>query len=116
MAELKYLPAGIRLHAQEFIYKITNRLNEKYYLSFANIPDGLKAEKILKKNKLDFKSIPVPDDIFEACGVSIVSNEYENIVKLLKNNDIEVEVFIYKNNKPVKIYGNLEKERCALGG
>jgi agmatine/peptidylarginine deiminase len=114
MAELKYLPAGIRLHAQEFIYKITNKLNDKYYISFANIADGLKAEKILKKNKFDFKSIPVPDDIFEACGVAIVSNHYENIVKVLKENSIEVEVFVYEDNIPVKIYGDLEKEGCRL--
>jgi hypothetical protein len=114
MAELKYLPAGVRLHTQEFIYKITNNLNEKYYISFANIPDGLKAEKILKKENLNFKSIPVPNDIFEACGVAIVVNDYENIVKILKNNQIEVEVFIYENNKPIKIYGNLEKKGCEL--
>jgi hypothetical protein len=114
MAELKYLPAGIRLHLQEFIYKITKKLNEKYYISFVNIADGLKAEKILKQNNINFKSIPVPDDIFEACGVAIVSNEYENIVKVLKENNIEVEVFVYENNKPVKIYGDLEKEGCGL--
>ena len=55
MAELKYLLDGIRLHAQEFVYKVTNRLNDKYYISFSNIPNGLKAEKILKKNKLAVK-------------------------------------------------------------
>ena len=44
MAELKYLPAGIRLDIQEVFYKLTNSLDKKYYLSFKNIADGLKAE------------------------------------------------------------------------
>jgi hypothetical protein len=114
LAELKYVPAGIRLHIKELIYKITNNLNEKYYLSFADIPEGLKAEKILKQNNITFKSIPVPDDIFEMCGISIVVDEYENIIKILKENNIEIEVFEYKNNKPIKIYGEIKKDGCKI--
>jgi len=114
MAELKYIPAGIRLHFQKLIYKWTKNLNEKYYISFANIPDGLKAEKILKQNNVSFKSIPVPDDIFESCGISIVVSEYQNIIEILKQNEIEVEVFSYEDNKPVKMYGEIEKEGCEI--
>ena len=114
MAELKYVPAGIRLHIKELIYKFTNNLNEKYYISFIDIPEGLKAEKILKQNNIEFKSIPVPDDIFEMCGVAIVVNEYKNIAKLLKENNIEIEVFEYKDNKPIKIYGELNKKGCGI--
>jgi len=114
MPKLKYIPAGIRLHFQKLVYKFTNKLNEKYYISFANISDGLKAEKILKQNNIPFKSIPVPDDIFEACGVTLLVNEYQNIINILKQNEIEVEVFVYEDNKPVKIYGDLQKQGCEL--
>ena len=114
MAELKYVPAGIRLHIQEVFYKLTNKLNDKYYLSFIDIPEGLKAEKILKQNQIKFKSIPVPDDIFEMCGISLVVNEYKEIAKLLKNYNIEIEVFEYQNNKPIKIYGELNKKGCGI--
>jgi len=114
MAELKYVPAGIRLHIQEAFYKITNQLNDKYYLYFTDIANGLKAEKILKQNNITFKSIPVPDDIFEACGISIVVSKYKNIVKLLEKNGIEVEVFEYQNNKAIKIYGQIKKEGCEI--
>ena len=114
MAELKYVPAGIRLHMQEIIYKFTNKLNGKYYISFIDIPEGLKAEKILKNNNINFKSIPVPDDIFEMCGVAIVVDEYKHISKILKENNIEIEVFEYKNKKPIKIYGELTKKGCEL--
>ena len=94
------------------IYKFTNNLKEKYYISFKDIPDGLKAEKILKQHNIKFKSIPVPDDIFEMCGVAIVVDEYEQIKEILKQNNIDIEIFEYKNNKPHKIYGNLEKHTC----
>ena len=114
MAELKYVPAGIRLHIQEVFYKLTNKLNDKYYLSFIDIPEGLKAEKILKNHNIEFKAIPVPDDIFEMCGISIVVNEYQNIVNILQNNSIEIEDFEYQNNKPIKIYGNLSKKGCEV--
>jgi len=114
MAELKYIPAGIRLHIKELIYKATNNLNEKYYISFKDIPEGLRAEKILKEKNIPFKSIPVPDDIFQMCGVAIVVDEYENIKDILKSNSIEIEVFEYKDNKPIKIYGNLPKEGCKI--
>ncbi len=114
MAELKYIPAGIRLHIKELFYKATNNLNDKYYISFVDIPEGLKAEKILKQNNISFKSIPVPDDIFEMCGIAIVVNEYKNIAKLLKENNIEIEVFEYKENKPIKIYGELNKKGCEM--
>ena len=114
MAELKDVPAGIRLHIKELFYKATNNLNEKYYLSFVDIPEGLKAEKILKQNNINFKSIPVPDDIFEMCGISIVVNDYQNIAKILEKNGIEIEVFEYKDNKPIKIYGNIQKNGCDI--
>jgi len=114
MAELKYVPAGIRLHIKEIFYKITNSLNENYYLSFSDIPAGLKAEKILKSKKIKFKSIPVPNDIFEMCGVAIVVEKYQEIVKILEKEGIEIEVFEYKNGKPIKIYGDIKKTECKI--
>ena len=114
MAELKYVPAGIRLHIKEMIYKFTNNLNEKYYISFKDIPEGLKAEKILKSQSIPFKAIPVPDDIFEMCGVAILVDDYIKVVDILKKENIEVEVFIYEDNKPIKIYGDIEKNGCSI--
>jgi len=82
MAEIKYLPAGIRLHLKEIIYKITDNLEEYYYFHFEDIPTGLKAEKVLKNH--DIKSIPIPDDIFQDCGVAILTKDKESVKKALK--------------------------------
>jgi len=109
MAELKYLPAGIRLHIQEVFYKLTNSLDKKYYLSFKNIADGLKAEQVLSNRYIDFKSIPVPDEIFKSCGVAILVDEYEHLIPMFKNENIQFEVFEYKEKRPIKIFGNIEK-------
>ncbi len=111
MAELKYLPAGIRLHLKEIFYKISDNLNNYYYFHFEDIATGLKAEKLLKKENI--KSIPVPDEIFEECGVAILTKEKEKIKNLLKNNNINFEIWVYDGNFK-KIEGKIEKKGCQL--
>ena len=106
MAELKYLPAGIRLHLKEVIYKFTDDLSKYYYFHFEDIPTGLKAEKILKKYNI--KSIPTPDEIFEDCGVSILTTNKEEIKKILQKENINYEIWIYEEGFK-KIEGNIEK-------
>jgi len=111
MAEIKYLPAGIRLHLKEIIYKFTDNLNEYYYFHFEDIPTGLKAEKLLKKHKI--KSIPTPNDIFEECGVSILTKDKEKIKELLKKEKINFEIWIYDEGFK-KIEGNLKATSCKI--
>ena len=111
MAELKYLPAGIRLHIQEIFYKIIGNLNKYYYFNFEDIPTGLKAEKILKKEHI--LSIPVPNEIFKECGVAILTKEKERIKNILDKNNIKYEIWI-KEKKFKKIEGNIEPKSCQL--
>jgi hypothetical protein len=111
MAELKYLPAGIRLHLKEIFYKFTDDLNKYYYFHFADIPTGLKAEKLLKKEKI--KSIPVPDEIFKECGVAILTKEKDKIKNILNRYNIEYEIWIYEDGFK-KIEGEIKKISCKL--
>ena len=111
MAELKYIPAGIRLHLKEIIYKITDNLNDYYYFHFEDIPTGLKAEKLLKKENV--KSIPVPNEIFNKCGVAILTKEKDKIKKILDSHKISYEIWI-KEEKFKKIEGNIEPKSCQL--
>jgi hypothetical protein len=94
MAKLKYLPAGIRLHIKEFIYKFTDDLKKYYYFHFEDIPTGLRAEKILKNENI--KSIPVPNEIYNKCGVAILATNKEKIKKLLKKENITFEIWVYE--------------------
>ena len=111
MAELKYLPAGIRLHIKEIFYKLTDDLTKYYYFNFQDIPTGLKAEKILKNENI--KSIPVPDEIFKECGVAILTKEKDKIKEILKQNNIEFEIYIYDNGFK-KIEGKIKNKSCQL--
>jgi hypothetical protein len=111
MAELKYLPAGIRLHLKELIYKFTDNLEDYYYFHFPDIPTGLKAEKLLKNQNI--KSIPTPDEIFEDCGVSILTKEKDKIKEILTKENIEFEIWIYDNGFK-KIEGEIKTKSCQL--
>ena len=111
MAELKYLPDGIRLHIKEIFYKFVDNLDEYYYFHFEDIPTGLKAEKLLKNEKI--KSIPTPNEIFKDCGIAILSKEKEKIKKILNNHNIKYEIWI-KEEKFKKIEGNINSKSCKI--
>jgi len=112
MAEIKYLPAGIRLHLKEIIYKITDNLEEYYYFHFEDIPTGLKAEKVLKNKNI--KSIPVPNEIFEDCGVAILTKEKDSIKEALKKENINYEIWVKKGKGFEKIEGELKAKSCKI--
>lgn len=111
MAELKYLPAGIRLHIKEIIYKITDDLTEYYYFHFEDIPTGLKAEKALKE--CNIKSIPVPDQIYSECGVAILTKNKNEVKKILDKEKINYEIWIYEKEFK-KIEGNISPDSCKI--
>ena len=107
MAQIKYLPYGILLHLKEFYYKITDNLNEYYYFRFKDIPTGIKASKILKNENI--KSIPIPNEIYEKCGVAILTKEKDKIKDILKQKKINFEIWIYDNGFK-KIEGNVKNK------
>ena len=112
MEQLKYLPAGIRLHLKEIFYKLTDNLDEYYFFHFQDIPTGLKAEKILKKHNI--KSIPVPNEIFEDCGVAILTKEKDKIKALLQKHEISYEIWIKQKGEFKKIEGDLITKGCNI--
>ena len=112
MAELKYLPAGIRLHLKEIIYRINDNLDKYYYFVFEDIPTGLKAEKLLKNENI--KSIPTPNEIFKECGVAILTDNKEKIKEILNKNNINFEIWKKEKNKFKKLEGNVDIKVCSI--
>jgi len=112
MAELKYIPAGIKLHIKEFFYKLNDDLNEYFYFHFEDIKTGLDAEKLLKNENI--KSIPVPDGIFDKCGVAILTKNKEKIKSILNKNNINYEIWIKEKEEFKKIEGNIKVKKCQL--
>ncbi len=65
----------------------------------------LKAEKILKKNRINIELIPVPKEIHSNCGSAIKiesSNNKEKLIKILKENNFKFRLFSY--HKEVDFY------------
>ncbi len=56
------------------------------YITFKSVSFAMKAESILKKKGMDYKTIPVPRSISSDCGISIrfKKEDYEEIKSLLK--------------------------------
>jgi hypothetical protein len=78
--KLFFIATGVRLHAKEYFLRLTGLFDKyDYCISFPSIPEGLKAEKYLKGFRA--VSIPIPDEIFEGCGVGVLVKEEE--LKLL---------------------------------
>ncbi|WP_457679776.1 DUF3343 domain-containing protein [Thermovibrio sp.] len=106
-----FIATGVRLHAKEYFLRLTGLFKKyRFCLSFPTIPEGLKAEKYLKG--LDAVSVPIPDEIFEGCGVGILVKDEENLRELLKRfkeKGILVSgVFKREGNKFVEVGGYLK--------
>ena len=81
--KLFFIATGVRLHAKEYFLRLTGLFKKyDYCIAFPSIPEGLKAEKFLKGFKA--VSIPIPDEIFEGCGVGVLVKE-QDLERLLKH-------------------------------
>lgn len=78
-----FIATGVRLHAKEYFLRATGLFKRyEYCIAFPSIPEGLKAEKHLKGFKA--VSIPIPNEIFEGCGVGVLVRE-EDLDRLLNH-------------------------------
>ncbi len=100
LAEKVYFVAtGIRLHVKEYILRFTGFFDRyDYCIAFPSVQEGLKAEKLIKGFKA--VSIPVPDEIFEGCGVGILvkKEDKDRLLKHLKESGILVSGVFKKKN------------------
>ena len=96
--KLFFIATGVRLHAKEFFLRATGLFKRyEYCIAFPSIPEGLKAEKYLKE--FEAVSIPIPDEIFEGCGVGVLVRE-EDLERLLN----------YLKEKGVLVSGVFKRE------
>jgi hypothetical protein len=102
-----FIATGVRLHLKVFFLRLTGLFNRyDYCISFPSILEGLKAEKCLKGKGLKAISIPIPNEIFEGCGVGILvkAEDRDRLLKHLKENGICVSgVFKRTGNSFVEV-------------
>ncbi|HOV91286.1 MAG TPA: DUF3343 domain-containing protein [Syntrophorhabdaceae bacterium] len=68
-----------------------------FFLLFPAIHDVLKAEKKLKKDKIDYELVPVPRNLSSDCGVCIKIKNLD-LIKHLENLRIETCYFFDGNS------------------
>ncbi|SMP07113.1 Protein of unknown function [Desulfurobacterium pacificum] len=101
--KLFFILTGIRLHGKEFWLRVTGKFNTyDYCLAFPTIPEGLRAEKYLKG--LNAISIPIPNEIFEGCGVGILvtENDLDKLMERFEKEGIHISGIFKREGKTFK--------------
>ncbi|WP_029520087.1 sulfurtransferase TusA family protein [Persephonella sp. IF05-L8] len=95
LEKIKFYAIGVKLHFFEYFFRIFKSAGPKYIITFMSIPEGFRAIEFLKKRGItDFTTLPVPDEIYEFCGVVIGFKDKDRAVEifhLLKENKFGVE-------------------------
>ncbi|NPA17264.1 MAG: DUF3343 domain-containing protein [Aquificae bacterium] len=93
--KLKFYAIGVKLHLYDYFYRVFKSAGPRYIITFMSIPEGFRAIEFLEKQGItDFVTLPVPDEIYEYCGVVIGfrdKNRAVEIFNLLKENKFGVE-------------------------
>ncbi|QAT41546.1 DUF3343 domain-containing protein [Clostridium sp. JN-9] len=74
---------------------------DKYYIiTFQNTHQAIKAEEVLKVNKIICSVMPTPTMITRSCGISIIfkENEKERVISLVEHKQLEIKAMYYKEN------------------
>lgn len=45
---------------------------ESFYILFPNVTEGMKLEKLLKKEAIKYTIVPTPRELSKSCGISIM--------------------------------------------
>ncbi len=93
--KLKFYAIGVKLHLYDYFFRIFRSAGPKYIITFMSIPEGFRAIDFLKEKGInDFVTLPVPDEIYEFCGVVIGFKNKERAIEVynfLKKNRFGVE-------------------------
>jgi len=104
LEKLKFYAIGVKLHLIMFLLEIFKPKKPKYLITFISIPEGFRAIDFLEKRGInDFITLPVPNEIYEYCGVVIGLRDKDraiNIFKLLQSEGFGVQdIHIVDKNK-----------------
>lgn len=78
----------------------------RYYILFPSYTEGMKLEKLLKKEKIKYTIVPTPRELSVCCGISIMYNkeDEEKIKELICVNGVSTLGFHNINKKIVNPY------------
>jgi len=83
--KIKFYAIGVKLHLLMYLLEIFKSKKPKYLISFISIPEGFRAIDYLKeKGEKDFIVLPVPNEIYEYCGVVIGFKDKNKAIEVFK--------------------------------
>ncbi len=95
LEKVRFYAIGVKLHLYDYFYRLFKSAGPKYIITFMSIPEGFRAIEFLKEKGIeDFTTLPVPNEIYEFCGVVIGfkdKNRAIEVFNLLNENKFGVE-------------------------
>ena len=83
--KLKFYAIGVKLHLLMYLLEIFKPKKPKYLITFISIPEGFRAIEYLEKKGIkDFITLPVPNEIYEYCGVVIGFKDKDKTIDVYK--------------------------------
>ncbi|HIP43006.1 MAG TPA: DUF3343 domain-containing protein [Aquifex aeolicus] len=104
---IKFHSLGVKLHIRQLCINLNPFIKKPdHFITFTAISEGIRAEKILKKQgEKNTILIPIPDEIDPRCGVVLAvagEKKAREIYEKLKGMDIAVEAIYKKEGKEYK--------------
>lgn len=85
LEKVKFYAIGIKLHFIMYLLEIFKQKKPKYLITFISIPEGFRAIEYLEKKGInDFITLPVPNEIYEYCGVVIGFKSKDRVIEIYK--------------------------------
>ena len=85
LEKLRFYAIGVKLHLLMYLLEIFRPKKPKYLITFISIPEGFRAIDYLKNKGIeDFITLPVPNEIYEYCGVVIGFKNKDRAIEIYK--------------------------------
>ncbi len=83
--KIKFYAIGVKLHLLMYLLEIFKNKKPRYLISFISIPEGFRAIDYLRERGIeDFIVLPVPNEIYEYCGVVIGFKSKKRAIEIFK--------------------------------
>ena len=86
--------------------KGVRNLDEFYLLTFNNVNEAMKCEKLLKEKKVSVKIVPTPTVVTRSCGLSARIDEQskDKVIELIRSEELAIkEIYLRKDMAFTKI-------------
>lgn len=76
-------------------------MENKYYLTFKNTHEAIKAEKTIERQGINIEIMPTPTEVTKSCGIciSIKDEDIDIILEMIKSRKIQIDSIYNKKGR-----------------